>query len=163
IEFAIGIPAETVHGLTRRQNLRAKLRQRKHMHLAGLKVGVKETAVDAHGGRNQGQVAEDIFAVEIRHRRAAINETAGDGNAVIRVVFEYSHRAGERVNETGGNARAEMSRWRADGAGGPGGTIGSVEEKIPFFDGPAVVAAKHDAVDFLDVVLADVGLNQVAG
>src|SRR5690242_16752543 len=56
-----------------------------------------------------------------------------------------------------------MTRRRPNGTSGPGRTVRSVEKKIPFFDRPTIVAAKHDSVDLLDVVLADVGLNQVTG
>src|ERR1017187_2324701 len=52
---------------------------------------------------------------------------------------------------------------RAGGAGGPRRTVGHIEKKSPFFDRPAKIAALHDAIDFFNIVLADVALNQVAG
>src|SRR6185436_959323 len=53
-------------------------------------------------------------------------------------------------------------RWIANGAGGPRWTVRAVKQKIPFFDCPTVISANHDAVNFLNIVLADVGENQVA-
>src|SRR5262249_31284861 len=147
-----------------RQDLGAKLGQRKHVHLAGLKIGIEDTAVNSHGSWNQGQVAEDILAIELWQSDAAINETASDGDTVIVVIFQYPHRAGNRINQPRGNSRAEISRRRTDSASWlSGGTVGHVEKEVPFFDCPAVVAAHCDTVDLLDIVLAHVRLNQVAG
>ena len=51
---------------------------------------------------------------------------------------------------------------RAAGPDGAGPGIGAVEEEVALLDRPAVVAAEDDAVDLLDVVLADVGQDQIA-
>ena len=154
-----------MHGEAARQNLRVKLRQCEHVHLAGLKIGPKDTAILPHRGRYQGQVAKDILPIQLGHPSAAIDETAGDGNAVVVVVFEDALRAGNRVDQARGRSWAVINRrGRTDGAGRlirPDLIIGHVEQVVPFFDGPAIVAALYDAVDLLNVVLAYVGFDQI--
>ena len=66
------------------------------------------------------------------------------------------------IDQARRTSRAAISRRVADGAGVAGRTVGAVEKEVTFFDRPAVVAADNDAVNLLDVVLADVGMNQLA-
>src|SRR5205085_1375920 len=102
--------SKAVHGQTVRQNGRAtKLRQRKRVDGACLKVSVKETAIRPHRRSSQGQVTENIFAVQFRNRRAAIDEATSDGNAVVMIIFQSARRSAERINEAIRNSRTAVS------------------------------------------------------
>src|SRR5262249_54012887 len=89
--------------------------------------------------------------------------TAGNGNAIVVIVFQDTLGAGNRINQSGGRSRAEISGRCADGAGRAGGTVGHVEQEVSFLDCPAVVASSRDAVNLLDIVLPHVGFDQIAG
>src|SRR4051812_45742875 len=78
------------------------------------------------------------------------------------VVFEDTPRAGNRINDSCRQARAESSRWRTDRPGRACRTVGHIEKEIAFFDCPSVIAGPDDPVDLLDIVLADISFNEVA-
>ena len=101
------------------------------------------------------QVAEHVLAEQLRNRRAAVDEAAGDRDAVAVVVLQRSERA-----EIGSISPA--GRPGCDCRRGADRAVGAIEQEVAFLDRPAVVAAERDAVDFLDVVLADVGEDQIA-
>src|SRR6185369_6840235 len=113
----------------------------------GLEVCVEKAAVRSDGRGFQGQVAKNVFPVQLRDSGAAIDKAAGDGDAFVVVIFQRAHGAGDGINHPGGNARAAISWWRSDGAGGSSRTVGLVEQEVALFDSPAVVAADDDAVD----------------
>src|SRR5262249_7195640 len=87
---------------------------------------------------------------------------ARDGNAFVVIVLQRPLGAADGIDEAHGKSRA-VGSWRIpDGAGGSEG-IGVVEQEGAFFDRPAVVAAKDNAVNLLDVVLSNVSMDEVAG
>src|SRR4029077_755369 len=95
VESPIRVLAKTMHGKAVGQNRRAaKLEQWKGLDQAGVKIGVEDTAIRAYGLRLQGQVAEDILSEQLRDGGAAIDEAAGDGDAVVVVVFQCAQGAG---------------------------------------------------------------------
>src|SRR5262245_40853842 len=143
-----------MHGQAVRQDGRAtKLRQWECLDQTGLKVGVKESAIRAHRRCSQGEVSEDILANEFRDRITAIDETAGDGDAIVVVVFQRRQRPDDRIDEAGWNARTATAWGRTDGS------IRAIEQEVTFLDRPTVIAASRDDVNLLDIVLADVSLD----
>ena len=141
----------------------AELRQRKRVDRAGLKIRPEEPAIRPHRCGFQRQVAKNIFSVEFRYVFAAIDETAGNGDAVVMVILQRPHRAADRIDEVRRNSRTAIAGRRADGAGGSGRTVRAIEEKISFLPRPTIIAANQNAIDLFNVVLSDVGVDQIAG
>ena len=78
---------------------RAELGEEKLVDDSGIQVGVEEPAVHTRRGVSQGKVAKYVLAVEIGDIVAAIDEAAGDRDAVAVIVFEGTQRAGDRVDQ----------------------------------------------------------------
>src|SRR5262249_15820374 len=94
-------------------------------------------------------------------------------NTVVVVVFEdvgitLLINKSNRIGQAGGSARGEKSGWSPDGtlrAEGrscrAGSTVRAVEQEVAFLDRPAVVFTDLNAVNLFDVILANVGFDQV--
>ena len=80
-----------------------ELGQEELVDRALLEVGVEEAAVDARRSVPQRQVAEDVLAEQFGDGGAAVDEAAGDGDAVAVVVLEGAQRPGDRVDDPSGN------------------------------------------------------------
>ena len=107
---------------------------------------VEEPAIVVEGAR---EVAEDVVADEAREHRAAVDEAADDGEALVVVVL------GDRIDQVRRHAVVDV----VDVAGADAVVV---EEELAFLELPAVVAAGGDDVDLLDRVLPDVaGVERV--
>ena len=161
VEFALGILSEAVNCESAGQDgAAAELEQGERLDHAGLQVCIENPAIRTHRGGFKGEITEDIFAVKLGNGCAAIHKAAGDGDAFIVIILQRSLRACDWIDETCREANTAISRGGSDGAGVPAGAIGPVEEVIPLLDWPAIIAAKGDAVDLLNVVLTDLALNE---
>ena len=63
------------------------------------------------------------------------------------VVLQITGAIGYGIRQSGWASGTVVSRWSADGP------VGSIKKKRTFLDGPPVVAAFGDAIDFLDIIL----------
>src|SRR5690606_32512187 len=96
-------------------------------------------------------VAEHVEPRERADPGAAIDVAADDGEPFVVIVF------GDRIDQPGGRRRRRL--------GGHETLVLAVriEEEAAFLHAPAVVAARLDDVDLLDVVLARVADPQLVG
>ena len=161
VEFALGILSEAVNCESAGQDgAAAELEQGERLDHAGLQVGIENPAIGADGRGLEREITEDILSVKFGNGGSAIHKAAGDGDAFIVIILQRSLRACDWIDETCREANTAISRGGSDGAGVPAGAIGPVEEVIPLLDWPAIIAAKGDAVDLLNVVLTDLALNE---
>jgi len=102
----------------------------------------------------QREVSEDVLLPQLRDHAPAIDVAADDRVAlVVRVVL------GDGIDELRAAVGAGAVRFPA---GEAGVSAVDVEEQRAFLAVPAVVAARNDLVDLLDVVLTDVPDVEVA-
>ncbi len=100
-----------------------------------------------------GVISEDIVALCLGDGRAAIQETAGDGNAELREFRLAFDDAGVGVLRDGAEGR-NAERRRIDG---------KVRDEGALEVAPAVVTAFFDDIHFLDFTLAHVRAKETAG
>src|SRR5690349_19929481 len=81
---------------------------------------------------------------------AVVDEPSGDGDAVAAVVFKRAAGPGDGVQPRSAVGRRAAGTACADGAGVAVGVRYVIEQEVALLDGPAVVPAHDDAVDFLD-------------
>src|SRR5690349_18682094 len=136
-----------MYGESVRELVVDKLRYVEFLDQAGLQIRVEQAAINARGLPRDREIAKHIFAYELWNPSSAVHEPASDRNAIAVIVLQSALGADDRIDQSGGAARAVISRSRADCA------IRAIEQESAFLHCPAIIAADRDAVNFLDVVL----------
>src|ERR1043165_4268319 len=78
------------------------------------------------------------------------------------IVFESGLRSFNWINQTRGNSGTAISGRIADCARCTCRTIRPIEKEITFFNRPTVVTTYNNAINLFDVILANIGVNQLA-